>query len=97
MIGWLAKLAVIFALVGFVLFDAISVGITTASVADQGSYRGPEASATWDETKDVQTSYRRRRPSRDRADPLQHRRPQELHASTRTAPCTCRSPGPRTR
>ena len=56
-IGWLAKIAVVFAVAGFVLFDAISVASTTANVADQGSTAAMEASATWDETHDIQAAY----------------------------------------
>jgi hypothetical protein len=56
-LGWLTKLTVIMGLVGIVLFDAISVGTTTASVADQGTSAALEASATWDQTKDVQAAY----------------------------------------
>ena len=52
-IGWLAKIALVFAVVGFVLFDAISVASTTANVADQGSTAAMEASSVWDETHDV--------------------------------------------
>ena len=54
---WLTKLAVIFGLAGIVLFDAISVGVTTSSVADQGSYAAREASETWGATKDLQKAY----------------------------------------
>ena len=56
-IGWLAKIALVFAVAGFVLFDAISVASTTANVADQGSTAAMEASAVWDETHDVQAAY----------------------------------------
>jgi len=56
-LGWLAKLTVAIALVGILLFDAISVGSTAATVADQGSYAAHEASATWDKTKDIQQAY----------------------------------------
>jgi hypothetical protein len=56
-LGWLTRLTVIMALVGVALFDAISVGTTTASVADQGTSAALEASATWDETKNVQAAY----------------------------------------
>jgi hypothetical protein len=56
-IGWLAKIAVVFAVAGFVLFDAISVASTTANVADQGSTAAMDASAAWDETHDVQAAY----------------------------------------
>jgi hypothetical protein len=56
-LGWLTRLTVIMALVGVALFDAISVGTTSASVADQGTSAALQASATWDETKDVQAAY----------------------------------------
>jgi hypothetical protein len=56
-IGWLTKIALVFAVAGFVLFDAISVGTTMANVADQGSTAAMEASATWDGTHDVQAAY----------------------------------------
>jgi len=55
--GWLTYLTLIMALAGVVLFDAISVGTTNASVADQGSSAALTASATWDETKNVQSAY----------------------------------------
>lgn len=56
-IGWLTKIALVFAVAGFVLFDAISVASTMANVADQGSTAAMEASVTWDETHDVQAAY----------------------------------------
>jgi hypothetical protein len=56
-LSWLAKLAVIFGLSGIVLFDAISVGVTHSSIADQGSYAAREASETWGATKDLQKAY----------------------------------------
>ena len=56
-LGWLTKLTVIMALVGVVLFDAISVGTTTASVADQGTSAALQASAMWDQSKDLQAAY----------------------------------------
>jgi hypothetical protein len=56
-LGWLTRLTVIMALVGVALFDAISVGTTTANVADQGTTAALAASATWDETKNVQAAY----------------------------------------
>ena len=55
--GWLAKIAVVFAVAGFVLFDAISVASTTANVADQGSTAAMDASAAWDETHDIQAAF----------------------------------------
>ncbi len=56
-LSWLTRLTVIMALVGVALFDAISVGTTSASVADQGASAALAASATWDETHDVQAAY----------------------------------------
>ena len=57
MLGWLTKLTVGIALVGLLLFDAISVGSTAATIADQGSYAAHEAAATWDSTHDLQETY----------------------------------------
>lgn len=56
-LSWLTKLVVFFALAGVVLFDAISVGATHSSVADQGSYAAHQASETWETTKDLQKAY----------------------------------------
>lgn len=56
-LGWLTRVTVVLAIAGVALFDAISVGSTKASVADDGSYAAREASATWDETKDIQATY----------------------------------------
>jgi hypothetical protein len=56
-IGWLTKLTVALALVGVVLFDAISVGSTRATVADDGSYAAHQAADTWADTKDIQQAY----------------------------------------
>jgi hypothetical protein len=55
--GWLTKLTVALALLGLVLFDAISVGSTMATVSDQATYSAVEASSTWDQTKDLQLTY----------------------------------------
>ena len=56
-LGWLTRIAVVLAIAGVALFDAISVGSTKASVADDGSYAAREASSTWDETRDIQATY----------------------------------------
>ena len=55
--GWLTKLTVVLAIAGLGLFEAISIGSTIASVSDDGSYAAQEASATWDETKNIQQTY----------------------------------------
>jgi hypothetical protein len=56
-LGWLTRLTVVMAVLGVALFDAISVGTTSASVADQGTTAALAASATWDETKDIQAAF----------------------------------------
>lgn len=56
-LGWIAKLVVGFALAGVVLFDAMSVGTTMSSVADQGSYAATQAADTWSTTRNLQKAY----------------------------------------
>lgn len=56
-LGWLTRLVVVMSVIGLVLFDAISVASTSATVADQGSYAAREASAVWDATHNVQRAY----------------------------------------
>lgn len=56
-LGWLTKLTVVLALLSIVLFDAISVASTKATVADAGAFAAREASTTWDDTKDLQRTY----------------------------------------
>jgi hypothetical protein len=57
LLGWITKLVVIFGLAGVVLFDAMSVGTTVSSVADQGSYAARQASETWNATKDPNKAF----------------------------------------
>jgi len=56
-LGWLTKLTVVLAIAGLGLFEAISIGSTMASVADDGAYAAQEASTTWNETKNLQQTY----------------------------------------
>jgi hypothetical protein len=56
-LGWLTKLTVVLAVAGIFLFDAISVGTTKASLADQGSYAAREASEVWQQTGSIQRTY----------------------------------------
>ncbi|MEP6760804.1 MAG: hypothetical protein ABJA93_05515 [Sporichthyaceae bacterium] len=56
-LSWLTKLVVFLALGGVVLFDAISIGVTTSNVADSGSFAAHEASATWLGGHDLQQAY----------------------------------------
>lgn len=56
-IGWLTKLTVVLAVAGVFLFDAISIGSTKASLADQGSYAARAASEVWQQTGNIQKTY----------------------------------------
>jgi hypothetical protein len=56
-LGWITKLVVGFALAGVVLFDAMSVGTTMSTVADQGSTAARQASETWSSTRNLQKAY----------------------------------------
>ena len=56
-LGWLTKLTVGLALVGIVLFDAIAIGSTRATVADDGAFAAHEAADTWVETHDLQRTF----------------------------------------
>ena len=58
-IGWLTKLTVALALVGIVLFDAIAIGTTRATVADDGAYAAHEAADIWADTHDLQQTFAR--------------------------------------
>ena len=69
-LGWLTKLVVLFGLGGVVLFDAISVGVASVNVADQGSYAAREASETWQATGDLQKTFQRASEVATEGDPL---------------------------
>ena len=56
-LGWLTRLTVVLAVGGIFLFDAISIGSTKASVADQGSYAARAASEAWQQTGNIQRTY----------------------------------------
>lgn len=56
-LGWLTKLTVVLAVAGIFLFDAISIGTTKASLADQGSYAARDASEVWQQTGNIQRTY----------------------------------------
>jgi hypothetical protein len=57
LLSWLTKIVVVFGLAGIVIFDAVSVGVTTSSVTDQGALAARAASETWQETKNLQRAY----------------------------------------
>jgi hypothetical protein len=57
LLGWLTRIIVIFSVVAVVLFDAISIGTTAMTVADQGSTAAQQASEAWQANKNVQTAY----------------------------------------
>lgn len=56
-LGWLTKIAVVLAVAGVGLFDAISIGTTAVNLADQGSYAAREASEVWQSSRSVQKAY----------------------------------------
>ncbi|MDQ1640970.1 MAG: hypothetical protein QOJ90_321 [Actinomycetota bacterium] len=68
-LGWLTRLAVVFGLAGIVLFDGISVAVTTVNVADQANTAALDASDTWNTTKNVQLTYLAALASAQKQDP----------------------------
>ena len=56
-LGWLTKLTVFLAIAGILLFDAISVGSTKATLADQAALSARSASEMWQQSKDVRKSF----------------------------------------
>jgi hypothetical protein len=56
-LGWLTRIVVFFSIAGIALFDAISIGTTAMTVADQGSTAAQAASESWQTNKDVQSVY----------------------------------------
>ena len=56
-VGWLTKISLVLAVAGVFLFDAISIGTTSVSLSDQGSYAAREASEKWQETDSLQAAY----------------------------------------
>jgi hypothetical protein len=57
-LGWITRLVLFFSIAGLALFDAISIGTTAMTVADQGSSAAQAASEAWQSgNKDVQTAY----------------------------------------
>lgn len=56
-LSWLTKIAVVFAVLGVLFFDAVSVGVTVTTLSDEGSYAAREASEAWQETANLQAAY----------------------------------------
>jgi hypothetical protein len=56
-LGWLTRIVVVLGIAGIGLFDAISIGTTSVSLTDQGSYAAREASEAWQVTNSVQKAY----------------------------------------
>src|SRR4051794_38740883 len=57
LMGWLVKISVVLGLCGIALFDAISIGSTSVTIADQGSYAARAASDVWLQSKNLQQTY----------------------------------------
>lgn len=56
--GWLLKVAAVLTVLGIVLFDAISIGVTFTSTEDAGNSAARAASEAWNENgKDIQKAY----------------------------------------
>jgi len=56
-LGWLTRIVFVLAVAGLALFDAISIGTTAMTVADQGSFAALQASEDWQVNKSVQLAY----------------------------------------
>lgn len=56
-LGWLTKIAVVMAIAGIALFDAVSVGVTATSLTDQGGHAAREASEVWQVSSSTQKAY----------------------------------------
>jgi hypothetical protein len=56
-LGWLTRIVLFFSIAGLALFDAISIGSTAMTVADQGSFAALQASEDWQQHKSVQSAY----------------------------------------
>jgi hypothetical protein len=57
MFGWVTRLVLFFGIAALALFDAISIGSTATTVADQGSYAALQASDAWQAKRSVQDAY----------------------------------------
>lgn len=55
--GWLTKVAVVLAIVGLCLFDAIAVGTRYTATSDAGHNAARAGSEAWFDSKDVQIAY----------------------------------------
>jgi hypothetical protein len=69
-LGWLTRIAVVLAIAGLGLFDAISVGTTAVSLSDQGNLAAREASEVWQSSDNVQAAYNAAVKSATEANPL---------------------------
>ncbi|MCA1824046.1 MAG: hypothetical protein ABR520_10935 [Mycobacteriales bacterium] len=55
--SWIVKLVVVLVVVGVILFDAISIGVAHVNTTDQAQQAARTASATWQNTKNVDEAY----------------------------------------
>lgn len=56
-LSWLTKIVVVFSIAAIGVFDAVSVGVTATSLADEGAFAAREASETWQSTESLQEAY----------------------------------------
>lgn len=57
LMSWIVKIALVLGIFGIGLFDAISIGTTSVTLADQGSYAARQASEVWQQNQDLQKTY----------------------------------------
>lgn len=57
-LGWFVKLTLAIVGIGLLLFDGVSVGVTSMSVSDQAATAAGLGADTWNTTHDVKAAYR---------------------------------------
>lgn len=57
-IGWLTRVAVVLAVVSFLGFEAVSIGVARVRTGDLASSAAREGSEIWQRSRNVQTAYR---------------------------------------
>jgi hypothetical protein len=79
-LGWLTRVSAVLVLCGLALFDAMSIGMTSVGIVDDGAYAARAGSELWQETHDIQRAY-----------DASVAAAQELHQDNRIAPETYRA------
>jgi Flp pilus assembly protein TadG len=58
LLGWLTKVVIVFAVIGVMAFDGVSLITARLSVQDQAELAARDASITWSTTQDVDQAYK---------------------------------------